>query len=223
MKNAETEFKQVSQVIERLRTSVQAPSTKERKVNIAEWAESFRFQTLKDPQLEAICRAAACFVQEVQEGCECPWLVMLGNSNAGKTHLARAIFRWWKAKGRYYIEPATGASLINRGHFCYWPNFIQECKEGDSSRAEDMIDDTLVVIDDIGAGDGGKEWVAEKLMMILNNRVASGTKKATVITANLSLEQLGKVMDPRIAGRLVRRGIDRVIEVDVKDFTLRNP
>ena len=76
-----------------------------------------------------------------------------------------------------------------------------------------------MILDDIAAGADARRWMADKLYMIIEKRLED--EKATFITANLSLEQLAEAYDTRITSRLIRRGVDKVIQVDVQDFNLR--
>jgi len=83
----------------------------------------------------------------------------------------------------------------------------------------DLIGDDLVVLDDIGAGADNRKWMADKLYHIVEKRLASN--KAFIATANLSVEQLADAYDQRIASRLLRRGRECVLELNVEDYSLR--
>ena len=209
----------VGVVLDRVIREISEPATKEKPINIETWGEWFQFQTLGDPQLEAMLRAASRFILDVKEGVEGPWLVLLGTSGAGKSHLAKRVWRWWTKSGQWYVHNGTGANLVKTGQFCLWADYVQECREGDFSRTSDLISDDLVVLDDIGAGTDGRKWMADKLYHILEKRLDEG--KATMLTANLSLEQLAEAYEVRITSRLIRRGVDKVVDVDVPDYKLR--
>jgi DNA replication protein DnaC len=196
---------------------------KARVVNIAAWEKWFDFQTFGEPELEGMLVATANFILDVREGKPCPWLVLLGSSGAGKTHLARRVWRWWVKCGQFYVEPTTGANLVHRGQFCLFGDFIQEGREGDFSRAIELMEDRLVVLDDIAAGADARGWITDKLYHIIERRLDETGLQATLITANLSIEKLAEIYDQRIASRLVRRGTDKVIEIEVTDYALRKP
>lgn len=89
---------------------------------------------------------------------------------------------------------------------------------GDYSFISDVCDYPFFVIDDIAS-----EYVkhrdlsASKLYLIGEARL----KKWTVITANLSLEQIGDRLDTRLASRMLRNN-SMVVDVDVPDFNLRS-
>ena len=110
---------------------------------------------------------------------------------------------------------------MKSGQFLLWVDFIRECRDGDSSRIRDLISDDLVILDDIGAGAEAHGWMADKLYHIIEKRLDPTKKQATLITANMDLDQLSEAYDERIASRLQRRGRDRVIIVDTTDYALR--
>jgi len=162
--------------------------------------------------------ATANFIRAVKFRQTCPWCVLSGTSGAGKSHLAKRVYRWWKETGMFYA-PANGrgATLVRPGQWVSWPDFILECRQGDSSRMEDMFDDQLLVLDDIGAGTDSRGWMTDKLHHVLERRLEDSTK-ATFITINLSLVQVAETYGQRVASRMIRRGKERFIEVDLPDF-----
>lgn len=190
-------------------------------IDLEAWSKWFGFQTFGEPKLIEMLTGAANFVLDVKEGRPCPWLVLLGTSGAGKTHLAKRIWQWWERSGKFYKEPNTGANCVHNGQFCLFANFINECRQGDFSRVGDLLDDRLVILDDIAAGADARGWITDKLYHIIERRLVSTGPQATIITANLSIEKLAEMYDQRIASRLIRQGTDKVIEVDVTDFALR--
>jgi hypothetical protein len=188
-----------------------------------------RFQTFNDSQLEKMAVLATQFVRDVRDRKPLPWLVLSGSSGAGKSHIARRIWRWWQADGRWYVNSNGGNSSMP-GQFCLWGDFIDHCRNGDFSGMDDLSDDHFVVLDDIAAGSDARKWMADKLYMILERRQhtpyrpmhsSAPRMTATLITANLSVEQLAEVYDSRVASRLIRQGQDRVVQVQVQDFARR--
>lgn len=132
------------------------------------------------------------------------WLSLLGNSGAGKTFLVKqmglTIYPWYEVAN--------------------WARTQEKTKAGyDRPPVEKFLELAQakypVVLDDIGS-----EYVTDftkcKLLEFLNRR----EDKWTIITANMSLEQISKELDPRIASRMLRHD-SVVIEVDVPDFNLR--
>ena len=79
---------------------------------------------------------------------------------------------------------------------------------------QDLCDEPLLYLDDIGS-EYQTQFIAAKCYELLSVRVP----KWTVLTANLSLQQLGDI-DARIASRMIR-GESVVVDVNVTDFNLR--
>jgi len=105
---------------------------------------------------------------------------------------------------------------IRRGGFKAWSGVMQDCLDGDYSGIRDMKEDWFLCLDDIGADYGrNRELSSSKLYDILSAR----QNRFTVITANLTLEEVGKSMDVRIASRLLRND-SVVVDVDAPDFNL---
>ena len=214
--------KAIGEVAGKSITRALAHSTKVVPLNMPEWERWFNFKTFNDPQLMRMLEAAARFILDVRAGNRCPWQVLVGSTNAGKTHLARRCWQWWDRAGKWkkILGKFGEANVVRSGQFVRWVDFIRECYNKDSSRADDLIDDEFVVIDDIGAGTDTRKWMADKLYAIVEHR-CDAPNKSTLITANLSLEQIAAEFDPRIAGRLIRNGSDKVVNVKVPDFCLR--
>lgn len=177
------------------------------------------FQTLNDPVLDRMREAAARFCIGMYEDRPPYWLSLIGRSGTGKTMLAQRILRFFRAvldgtrrhdKGAAVVA-YKGCKLVSWGTCMGW------MLEGDFGFVRDLQDHWLLVIDDIGAEHGkNRELSASKLYELLCARQG----KWTVITANLSTEQIGALLDARIASRLLRDG-SRVIEADTTDYNMR--
>lgn len=162
--------------------------------------------------------AVARFITDMKAATHPRFLSFLGKSGAGKTMLARRVWRWFDRFGCYY-RPIAGceSEMVRTGQFCEWRKFMEECLQGDWSRTSDLCDDWFVVLDDIGAKRDKSGVGLDKLDTIL---AARSERKWTLITSNLSLEEIAD-MDARIASRLLRGGSE-VIQVDVVDYALRS-
>lgn len=156
-----------------------------------------QFQTLNDPQLELMKTETARFITAWKRGYTPRWLSLVGTSGSGKTMLARKI------------------KDICCGEFRTWTRITNYLREGEYRWFQDLIRKELLIVDDIGA-EYQTGFVAAKLYELLSERVG----KWTVLTANLSLENIGNKLDPRIASRMIRDG-SIVVDVDVPDFNLR--
>ena len=156
------------------------------------------FSTFGEAGLIQMRDASAQFLADYKANRAPRWLSLLGTSGAGKTMLARII--------KQQI----------RGEFRKWATVIKWTREGDHRMFEDLAASRrCVVIDDIGS-EYGTDYSRAKLYEFLGNREG----KWTIITANLSLAQIGANLDTRIASRMLR-GKSSVVDVSVTDFNLR--
>ncbi len=189
-------------------------------VNTQAWAKWFGLETFDDPEVIKAIEAGARFVLDIKAG-KMPWLILLGTSGVAKTHIARKIWKWWLRSGAWVQKQGRAGMMdVQRsGQFCLWADFIQECRDKDSSRLDDLVADDFVILDDIGAGTDARKWMADKLYMICEKRLHP--TKAFIATANMTLEQLADAYDQRIASRLLRRGTECVVTVETIDFNLR--
>ena len=118
-------------------------------------------------------------------------IIYMGNYGTGKTHLAAAILK----------------DVLKKGHsgvFLTMPDLINKIKsswneDGDDKIIKSLKEVDLLVIDDIGA-ENSKDWIREKLYIILNSRYES--MKSTIFTTNCSWSELKKNIGERIESRL---------------------
>lgn len=197
--------------------------------NTEAWGKFNEFETLCDPQLEKMKAEAVSFVDDITRDRSPRWLSFLGTSGAGKTMLAKII--WHQFRDNLHMEinwPATkrtqmpetpyGRIIRYRGGFINWGNAINNrMLKGEYNFLEDMRDYSFFAIDDIASEyERHRELSASKLYNVLESRLG----KWTVITANLSLEQIGASLDTRIASRMLRNE-SIVVDVNVPDYNLR--
>ena len=118
------------------------------------------------------------------------WLVLLGATGCGKTHLAAAIANQQIPRGKpaYFV---VVPDLLDHLRSAYSP---------DSKIPYDELFETirtapLLILDDLGAH-SSTPWAEEKLYQLINHRY--NHRLATVVTTNLRLDDL----DERLASRL---------------------
>lgn len=129
------------------------------------------------------------------------WLTLLGTSGAGKTLLARRVFRWWTESSRLY------------GRWISWAKFVEDSKPSlPAEQWADIREAFFLVIDDFGAARDPNGYAAGLLHGIMEARLG----KWTLLTSNMNGEEIAK-MDGRIASRLVRGG-SIAVAVDVTDY-----
>lgn len=159
------------------------------------------------------------------------WLSLCGGTGNGKTHLAKRAYRWIKVNCRAPVAGLdTGSCIVDiEGKdkhpwekwispvtFIDWRRLCGTLRSGDFSEIEFLSDAWFVVLDDIATEHDPSGFIASTLDRIVNSRL----RKWTMITCNLSLEQIAEKLDVRIASRM-QRDNSKVIEVDVMDYTLR--
>jgi len=132
------------------------------------------------------------------------WLVLVGPSSYGKTHLAAAIAN----------------ERLHQGHpafFISTPDLLDHLRSAFSPSSEVAYDEffdqvrnaPLLVLDDLGA-QTSTPWAKEKLDQLLNYRFSS--ELPTVIVAIVPMEQL----DERIRTRLTDLKLSRIYELEEK-------
>lgn len=113
-----------------------------------------------------------------------------------------------KIMSHYFRKIAFKSGLENEGLYIYLPTFLDDLRTsyGEAPDPEftellSMIRECkLLIVDDIGA-EKSSEWVNERLLSIINNRVMKGL--STIYTSNISLSDLGIKMGDRIKSRIV--------------------
>lgn len=173
------------------------------------------FRTLENPSLERL-------LQKVNEFCgsmlseETPhWLSLLGPPGIGKSHLARFICYFFVCKCARWL--GSRCTIEEReARFYDWRKCADKLRNQEYDLIDGMDEKAFIVIDDIGTIDDKSGFIAAKLEDLCNRRMG----KWTVITANLSLEQIADKIDTRLASRMIRDG-NIAIQIDAQDFALR--
>ncbi|MCX7912772.1 MAG: ATP-binding protein [Dehalococcoidales bacterium] len=144
------------------------------------------------------------------------WLVFMGETGCGKTHLAAAIVNYRYEKG----EPAL---------FVVVPDFLDHLRSAFSPESKVSYDELfesvktapLLVLDDFGE-QSTNPWVKEKLYQLINYRY--NRRLPTVITTRLSLDEIMAEVDSSISSRLVDRQISVTFNIIAPDYrTERRP
>jgi DNA replication protein DnaC len=163
--------------------------------------------------------------RDMAAGVEPYSLALLGPSGAGKTYLAKLISGFFQAKlcDRAFDPYLSGPGEFWRckGGMVDWGRAMKTMLDsGDYARVASYRNDFFLGLDDIAAEHNKlREFSASQLFDILNSRLA---KRWTVITANCDLDGVGKLLDPRIASRLIRDGnVCIALPATTTDFALR--
>jgi DNA replication protein DnaC len=151
--------------------------------------------------LELVYRTALDFAKS-PEG----WLVLVGVSGCGKTHLAAALvnYRYQAGKpAKFVVVPEFLDHLRS--------TFSPESKVSYDQLFESVKKTPLLVLDDFGE-QSTTPWAQEKLYQVINYRY--NAQLATVITTRCALEEL----DSPIGSRLVAAKISTVWNINVPDY-----
>jgi len=146
--------------------------------------------------LTAIRNVAWDFAQQPQD-----WIVFLGRSGVGKTHLAAAIANHIR-QSQPQILFISIPRLLDHLRSSFSPNSILPY----DIRFEQIKQAPLLVLDDLRA-QASSPWAAEKLFQIIDYRYL--TRKPTVFTLSTQSGDIKEISaaDPRIASRLTDQGI----------------
>lgn len=151
--------------------------------------------------LEGAYRAALNFAKSLDG-----WMVLMGQSGRGKTHLAASIAHYHRSLGR-------------DGLFILVPDLLDYLRSTYALDAKITYDElfnkvrtvSLLVLDDYGE-QAATPWAKEKLYQIINYRYNG--RLPTVITTALSLDE----MDERISSRLADPGLTMFYAITSPDY-----
>lgn len=138
-----------------------------------------------------------------------------GQCGTGKTHLAVALMLLWVQK----FKPKHSADYPL---FLPAVEFFLEVKStfDGAGNEKEIIDKysivPLLVLDDVGA-EKVTEWSRQVFYTLIDRRYRM--MKQTIITSNLSLDDISKAIDDRITSRLIEMG--KVIELNGEDYRLK--
>jgi DNA replication protein DnaC len=121
-------------------------------------------------------------------------LLFIGGVGSGKTHMAVAILRAVIERG-FTGRYCNVVDLLDDLRASYQPNAPQSGQE----IIDAIVDVDLLVLDDLGA-EAPTGWVHDRLYQIVNRRYEES--HPTIITTNLSLDELGEQVGQRITSRL---------------------
>ena len=214
-------------VVGQASTATPAPPTPGRPATIRAWEEYLvkktGFQTLKDPQLEAMLLASATLLHEMATGGPPRWLTLLGTSGAGKTMLGRGIHTAVKELGltKSHVSDPVAEGIGSYYRAEYRVHIEKALEKALREREWDWFDDVckakFALVDEICGIYVPADISAPKLCALAERRL----NKWTVLTGNVSMETIKQKWDARIASRILRGG-SIVLDVDVPDYNLPN-
>ena len=151
----------------------------------------YPFGQVRDRMASVLSRAksyAAGFSPE-----ESSSLIFMGGTGLGKTHISSAIAKCVLDKGYsvFYNSAQNIISTFERERFT---------REGEGLESDKFFDTDLLIIDDLGAEMPGKSSVSSFYTVINTRMIAS---KPTIISTNLTPQQLQSNYDERIVSRIL--------------------
>lgn len=155
----------------------------------------------------------------VNEWCD---LVLYGTAGCGKTHMATAIFRELVRKRviivehNYHDEP----TWKKNGLVITAPDLLLQIRQvfnGNSKKTEaDIVHQysqvEYLLLDDLGA-EKTSEWSISTLYTIIDERYRE--VRPTIVTTNLTLDEIAKQISPRIASRLSQ---GKILKLNLPDY-----
>ena len=147
-------------------------------------------------------------------------LFVSGGFGTGKTYLTVGLLRYYinRLPCQNFVEPfknlpifITVPELLMKIRSCF---SLNKCEE---TIVDKYSDCPLLILDDLGA-EKTTEWVLQTLYIILNNRYSN--LKRTIITSNLSLDELRDKIGDRIASRIA--GMCKIVKLTGKDRRVCN-
>ena len=176
--------------------------------------EPFRDKTFETfhsnvPGVEEAYSAALSFAQDPAHS-PYHWLVLVGETGVGKTHLAASI-----AQYRLAAQDSVFFAVV--------PDLLDHLRSAFAPSAEvpygEMFDTIrevgTLILDDLGS-ENNTGWATEKLFQIINHRY--NHRMPTVVTTN---QQMFERMDARIASRLSDPSLSRVVTISARSHRPR--
>jgi len=155
--------------------------------------------------------ATACKHYLSHHQAEFPGLYLFGNCGTGKTHMVSAITRELVLKGKQVVF-----TCVPRLCFEIKKAFDEEFKISEQDAIKTYTDCEYLVLDDLGV-EKPTEWVRKTLSYVIYER--DNMFKPTIITSNLSLDEIAGQVDQRTASRIA--GMGRVMRVQGPDWRLK--
>ena len=139
------------------------------------------------------CELFKKYISKLKES-EKKLIFLNGNVGVGKTHILKATTHEAIKQGYYALY--TTAFDLNKSFLAYHCAKLDEKDE----ILNKYLECDLLLIDDLGTENILKNVTVEYLYLVLNQRLESG--KNTIITTNLSLDELKDTYDERIMSRI---------------------
>ena len=150
------------------------------------------------------------FVQNIDNGNQ-KSIVMCGASGTGKTYFAECIAKelLLKKKSTYFVSSFELGNIFLADHL----------NKTEAMNLNDLIALDVLVIDDLGTEPIRKNVTKEYLLILLSERLAKN--KSTIITTNLSPEQILAMYGERIFSRIFNKRSTLILQFQGKNNRLK--
>ncbi len=138
------------------------------------------------------------------------WLVYMGITGCGKTHLAAAIANYQYQAGNPALFVVTADFLDHLRS-----TFSPESRVSYDQLFESVKEAQLLILDDFGE-QATTPWAREKLYQVINYRY--NARLATVITTRYSLQEILEQIESSISSRLVDAKISTPFNIVAPDY-----
>ena len=150
-------------------------------------------------------------VQQVMESFEKDESIILcGTQGSGKSHIASALMYEWLAKNVKFDDSGT-PDLSRVPYFLPMSDLYLELKssfDNEMVAEKDILEKywkkPLLVLDDLGV-EKLSDWSRNVVYSLIGKRYNECLQ--TVVTTNLQLDEIGKLIDSRISDRLEEMGV----------------
>lgn len=182
------------------------------------WQKKWLKLDVVDPAIQKLADEAESFCGRwFNNNSQKSLLVIVGEFGSGKTHTAKAIFRFCNAAATLAFDSEKwGHKQIPDAIYISWPEAAGAFSEKQYGIMDDAYESDLCVIDDIGAENDPWKVCTDKLCQILSRR----EKKFTVVTTNIEPSNWSEKFDGRVNDRLLRNSV--VVDISrVQSFSMR--
>ena len=169
--------------------------------------ELYSYDKRVEEKMKAILAMAKAYVRDFDKRRDN--LLLIGPTGTGKTHISTAIARELMHKGYDVIYDSTQNILSD-----FEADRFRNSYGREENRSDKYLDCTLLIIDDLGT-EFSNQFTVATIYNLLNTRQNKGL--ATIISTNLSPEELARKYEDRVYSRIIGSG-SKILPFEGKDI-----
>jgi DNA replication protein DnaC len=184
------------------------------------WLDKWIGLRAYNPQLQSLEIALWSFCKDyAKRPSEGRRLLLYGSNGCGKSHCAKAVFRWANRLAiNLPLQIGDDGVRLCKAEFCHWPRAVKRMHSGEWGLGQELARVDMLVLDDIGAEHDPSGFGKSELYLLLEAR----ERRWTMLTTNYGPEEWESKFEKRIASRF-HRNFEVVDLSQVADFiTLGN-